>query len=35
VRFTELSLFNRQVQVGGPEAMLQKAPGFTEQIKLR
>ncbi|MDZ7871227.1 MAG: two-component regulator propeller domain-containing protein [Rheinheimera sp.] len=35
VRLTGFSLFNRQVQVGSPETMLQKAPGFAEQIQLR
>lgn len=35
VRLTGFSLFNRQVQIGSPDTMLQKAPGFAEQIQLR
>lgn len=35
VRLTGFSLFNHQVQVGSPDILLQKAPGFAEQIQLR
>ncbi|MFC0049436.1 two-component regulator propeller domain-containing protein [Rheinheimera tilapiae] len=35
VRLTGFSLFNRKVQVGSPDTMLQRAPGFAEQIQLR